>query len=305
MQSLGGALDADLHRFFSAEGFMSWLLAVRPKTLTAIIAPVLMAGALADPFSFPMWSLSLLFGLLIQIGTNLANDYFDYRKGSDTEKRKGPVRVCQAELISPDAVRTAATLSFCLAFFVSLIIGHFTSAGAIYLGAVSVALGIAYTAGPYALAYIGLGDLFVACFFGPVALGATHTFITGAFDPAVYALGFAPGLLSTALLVVNNTRDIEEDTLSGKRTLAVRFGKRFSLFEYAAALCGAFVIPLSFNLPKGAYAIYLLVPMAATLIWRMAKERDYNKTLALNGALLGLYALFFTLGAAWSATAPS
>jgi len=275
---------------------MSWVLAIRPKTLTAIIAPVLMAGALARPFNIYLWSLSLLFGLLIQIGTNLTNDYFDYRKGSDTENRKGPVRVCQAELISPQSVRTAATVFFCLAFFMSLIIGHFVGIHAVYLGAISVALGIAYTAGPYALAYIGLGDLFVLLFFGPIALGATHTFVTGVFDPALYALGLAPGMLSTALLVVNNTRDIEEDTLSGKRTLAVRFGKTFSLFEYAACLFGAFLVPLSFDLPLGAYAIYLLTPLAAWLIRRMAREEDYNKTLALNGALLGLYGLLFTLG---------
>lgn len=284
---------------------MSWLLAVRPKTLTAIIAPVMMAGALARPFSFSMWSLSLFFGLLIQIGTNLANDYFDYSKGSDTEKRKGPVRVCQAQLISPDAVRTGATVSFCLALFVSLVIGHFVGVEAVYLGAVSVALGIAYTAGPYALAYIGLGDLFVACFFGPIALGATHTFVTGTFNPSVYALGFAPGLLSTALLVVNNIRDIDEDTLSGKRTLAVRLGKTFSLFEYAACLLGAFVLPLGFDLPKGTYAIYLLIPLAFILVRRMIKGEDYNKTLALHGALLGLYALLFTLGVVWSCTAIS
>lgn len=284
---------------------MSWLLAIRPKTLTAAIAPVMMAGALACPFNLNMWILSLLFGLLIQIGTNLANDYFDHRKGSDTQRRKGPVRVCQAQLIAPETVRTMAFSVFGLAFFVSLIIGHWAGIEAVYLGGMSVALGIAYTAGPYALAYIGLGDLFVFIFFGPIALGATHTFVTGYFDPMVYALGLAPGLLSTALLVINNTRDIEEDMLSGKRTLAVRFGKTFSLVEYAACLFGAFLLPLSFDLPKGAYAIYLLIPMAALLIWRMAKGQDYNKTLALNGALLGLYALLFTLGVLWSSTPTS
>lgn len=284
---------------------MSWLLAIRPKTLTAIVAPVMMAGALARPFNLGMWLLALLFGLLIQIGTNLANDYFDYRKGSDTEKRKGPVRVCQAELISPEMVRTAAFTTFALAFLISLVLGHFVGIEAVYLGALSVALGIAYTAGPYALAYLGLGDIFVAIFFGPIALGASHTFITGAFDPSIYALGLAPGLLSTALLVVNNTRDIEEDTLTGKKTLAVRFGKTFSLFEYGACLFGAFLLPLSLQLPRGAYAIYLLLPLAFVLLRRMMREDDYNKTLALSGALIGLYALFFTLGALWSATATS
>lgn len=276
-----------------------WLLAIRPKTLTAIIAPVLMAAALAgDQFHLGRWLLCLLFGLLIQVGTNLANDYFDHMKGSDTKKRKGPVRVCQADLIEPLAVRLVSFSVFALAFLTSLILSISVGPWALILGSVSVFLGLAYTAGPYALAYLGLGDLFVLIFFGPIALGGTHAIVTGSFVPVVWALGLAPGFLSTALLVVNNIRDIDEDRQAGKRTLAVRFGKTFSLFEYATCMIAAFLIPLM--LTGGPLSILFVAPLGVWLLYRMMRAQDYNKTLGLNGVLLGLYALTFFIGMKWS-----
>ena len=177
---------------------MSWLLAIRPKTLTAIIAPVMMAGALARPFSIPMWSLSLLFGLLIQIGTNLANDYFDHRKGKRYRKaQRARARLPGRAYLSRGCAHSSDSLFFAAPF------SSASSSVTLSVSMLSISVPLASLLasptprGPYALAYIGLGDLFVLIFFGPIALGATHTFVTGTFAPAVYALGFAPGLLST------------------------------------------------------------------------------------------------------------
>lgn len=282
-----------------------WWTAARPKTLTAIIAPVVMAGALSrDSFHLGSWLLCLLFGLSIQIATNLSNDYFDYVKGSDNDKRKGPTRVCQAELIEPTVVRTAAFGTFGLALLTSVILSVWGGAWIILLGAVSVALGLLYTAGPYALAYLGLGDIFVLFFFGPVALGGTHAIVTGVFSPSVWLLGFAPGFLSMALLTVNNARDIEEDRAAGKRTLAVRFGARFARFEYYLSVGAAFAIPLYFvyaeRLPAGALAPLALLPFALYLCHRISRGWNFNQILAQTGMMLGLFAVLFAAGVVWS-----
>lgn len=218
---------------------MNWLLAIRPQTLTVSIGPVLVGISLAFQDGFFSWgyaAVTLGSALLIQIGTNLCNDYFDFLKGADTHERTGPVRVTQAGLIAPEQVRTAFIGAFTLAACLGLVLiwrGGWVIAG---IGLLSIVSGIAYTAGPYALAYMGLGEVFVLIFFGPVAVVGTYYVQALRFSWTGFWAGIALGLLACAILVVNNLRDLEQDKKAGKNTLAVRFGPNFTNFEYVFCL---------------------------------------------------------------------
>lgn len=228
-----------------------WLLAARPKTLPAAAVPVVLAGALAgevadfDPVPF---LLCLLFSLLIQIGTNFANDYFDFVKGADTDERIGPARAVASGWIAPSAMQRATAAVFALAFMVGLGLLPYGGWWLIVVGVLSVACGYAYTGGPYPLGYNGLGDIFVLIFFGGVAVMVSFYLQAGAawiqwwFHAAL--LAWAAGALATAILVVNNRRDWSTDKKVGKRTLAVRFGPRFVEWEYAVLVLGAQLAPL-------------------------------------------------------------
>ena len=224
----------------------AWWLAIRPRTLWAAVAPVLAGSALAlwhGSLAVP-WALVALAGaLLIQVGCNLHNDWADARHGADTAERVGPTRVTQAGLIPPRQVLGGALVMFAGA--AALGVAGVARAGwplAVLLAA-CVAAAISYTGGPRPLGYLGLGDLLVLVFFGPVAVGATYYLQTLALPPLVLGVGLGPGLLATAILVVNNVRDRATDEQAGKRTLAVRFGDRFARTEYLVCLLAGVLLP--------------------------------------------------------------
>ncbi len=252
-----------------------WLQAARPKTLWAAVAPVMMGSSMAyaaGGFHAGAAGAALACALLIQIGTNFCNDYADFKKGADTADRIGPVRATQAGWVTPAHMRRATVLTFALAAGVWLYLVYRGGWPMLVIGIVSIAAGVLYTAGPYALAYLGLGDLFVLIFFGPVAVGGTYFAQTGTLSSSVLWAGLAPGCLSCAILVVNNLRDIQQDRAAGKRTLAVRFGPRFARAEYLVTV----FVPL------------VVVP---TILWRGHNQSPLIGLVALSG-MIGIRPIF-------------
>ena len=222
-----------------------WLMAARPRTLTAAIAPVLVgtAAAIADGGFAPLPALAALCGAVwIQIGTNFANDYFDARKGADSE-RVGPTRVTQAGLVAPRAMRRAIGLAFGAAFACGIYLVAVAGWPVVAIGLASILCGVAYTGGPYPLGYHGLGDLFVFVFFGPVAVAGTYFVQTLRWSPAVAWISVPVGSLCVAILVVNNLRDLGSDRKAGKRTLVVRHGRRFGRAQYGLLVAAAYAAP--------------------------------------------------------------
>lgn len=285
-------------------GLKLWVSAARPATLLAGVAPVLLgvafavhAGAFEPVGAF----FALLVAVFIQIGTNFANDYFDFKKGADTEARLGPARVVQKGWVEPKAVAIAAALMFGLAFLSGLVL--VAKAGWILLlvGIVSILSGVMYTGTKYALAYNGLGDLFVLVFFGPVAVVGTYYVQALQLDWAPFIGSLTIGLLATAVLVVNNLRDRFTDVVAHKRTLVVRFGHRFGLAEHAFTLLAPFVIVVvgvALQLfPMGSLFTLVLLPMAIREI-RAVRALDgaaLNPHLGGAAKLCGLFALVFSL----------
>ncbi|MBW1752269.1 MAG: 1,4-dihydroxy-2-naphthoate polyprenyltransferase, partial [Deltaproteobacteria bacterium] len=204
-----------------------WIDAARPKTLWASVAPVVIGSAMAFESGglHIMSALSALLGaVLIQIGTNFANDYFDYYTGADSTDRLGPTRVVQAGLVQPTTMKAAFIAVFALAVVPGAYLIWRAGLPLFVIGVLSILCGILYTAGPYPLGYVGLGELFVILFFGPVAVGGTYYVQTLQISVPVIISGLAPGLFSVAILTVNNLRDVKSDHRAGKKTLAVRFG---------------------------------------------------------------------------------
>jgi 1,4-dihydroxy-2-naphthoate octaprenyltransferase len=282
-----------------------WIHAARPRTLVAAIAPVLVGTALAFAEGrgrFGPAAAALLGAIWIQIGTNLANDYFDARKGADAE-RVGPVRVTQAGWVTPRAMKRAIAL----AFGVALLCGIYlvTAAGwpVVAIGLLSIAAGLAYTGGPYPLGYHGFGDLFVLVFFGIVAVAGTYYVQALRVTPLAVGLGFPVGFLSVAILAVNNLRDLETDRRAGKRTLVARFGRRFGEGQVLFLLIGAFALPVVFvameRLGVGALLCLLAVPIAWRLMQRIRTRPDPVGWIAALGAtarLLLVFGLLLSIG---------
>ncbi len=275
--------------------FSIWLKAIRPKTLMAAFAPIVIAlfCALAKGAFNPFIALfTLLAGLGIQICTNLANDYFDFIQGKDTACRKGPVRVCQSGLVTTLQMRGALFVATTLTSICASLLILKGGLPIALLSGLSLLLAFGYTTGPYPLSYTGLGDLFVLIFFGPVATLGTYFLQVGALSWEVALLGLGTGLLSTAILVVNNLRDIEEDSLTGKKTTCVRFGKKFGKIEYTLLVLLAPLPPL---LARYFLPLALLLP-ATFLVWQLWKEEtDLNPFLGKTSLLLGLYTLLCSL----------
>ena len=225
----------------------AWILASRPRTLTAAAAPVFLGTGLATGrgvFSLYPALAALLGALLIQIGTNLANDYYDHVRGGDTEDRVGPLRVTQAGLIPPETVRNATYTVLGLALLLGVYLVWVGGVPVVVIGVASLICAVAYTGGPFPLAYHGLGDLFVFLFFGLVAVGGSYWVQALDFGPEVLLAGAGMGAMNTAILVVNNLRDLETDARAGKRTLAVRLGHDGTKFEFLFLSVMGFGAPL-------------------------------------------------------------
>jgi len=227
-------------------GWRVWLLAARPRTLPVALAPVLvgtaLAGAASQARALPA-AAALAGALLLQIGANLANDLFDYQKGADTEDRIGPPRAMQHGLVTEGQMRRAIALVFGAAVAVGVYLVAIGGWPIAVVGALSVAAGLAYTGGPFPFGYRGLGDPAVFVFFGLVGVGGSYYVQTLALAPVVLVAAIPVGALATAILVVNNLRDIESDERVGKRTLAVRIGARATRNEYRALLALAYALP--------------------------------------------------------------
>ncbi|WP_335999349.1 1,4-dihydroxy-2-naphthoate polyprenyltransferase [Halorientalis halophila] len=302
----------------------AWLMAARPQTLPAGAAPVVVGTGLAlhDGVFAPAAAVAALLGaLLLQVGTNFANDYYDAVKGTDSADREGFTRVTAGGLIEPARVKQAMAATYALAVVVGLYLVYVGGLPILVVGLSSIAAGIAYTGGPYPYGYRGLGDLFVFLYFGVIAVVGTYyvqaASALASVDPL--ALGIPEGTvtaaaltaslpvagLSTAILIVNNVRDREEDAAAGKRTLAVMFGYGFSRVEWLAMVGMAYVVPVLFALDPafGLSALLPLVtlPLALVLTMIVFSRTDgeaLNPALERTGQLLAIHSALFAIGLA-------
>ena len=284
----------------------AWFLATRPKTLAAAAVPVAVGTAVAHASGHLSWipAIAALVGaLLIQIGTNLANDYFDFKKGADTHERLGPLRVTQAGLLSETAVRNAMIATFAMAALVGTYLVAVGGWPIAVIGILSIMSGVAYTGGPYPLGYNGLGDVFVFIFFGLVAVTGTYWVQALEWSNTALLSAVPVGLLSVAILIVNNYRDIDTDVKAGKRTLAVRMGRKATRVQYGATLAIAYLVPvIQFSL---GYSIWILLPLLTTPIailrlrqFLALSGKDLNPVLENTAKLLIFFGGLYTVGLA-------
>lgn len=223
----------------------AWVLAIRPRTLPVSLAPVLVGTAVADRAGGIAVGPALAAAagaLLLQIGSNLANDVFDFEKGADTEARIGPPRAAQLGLLSPQAMKRGMMLVFALALVLGLYLTAVAGPVVVVIGIASIVAAVAYTGGPWPLGYHGLGDLAVFVFFGLVAVCGTAFVQLGSVPPLAWVAALPVGALATAILVVNNLRDVETDRVAGKRTLAVRLGRPGARIEWMLLVASAYLV---------------------------------------------------------------
>ncbi|AOS45513.1 1,4-dihydroxy-2-naphthoate octaprenyltransferase [Lacunisphaera limnophila] len=271
-------------------GWRPWLEAARPRTLPAAVIPVMVGTALAAAHGaadYVQAVVCLTFAVLVQIGTNFANDYFDFVQGADTPARVGPRRAVAAGLIAPGRMLAATAGVLGVAFAVGLVLVIKGGWVLLPIGILSIVCAVAYTGGPFPLGYNGLGDVFVFIFFGLVAVGATFYVQTGGVTSDVVSCAAAIGLLAANILVANNYRDVETDTRAGKRTLVVRFGRRFAVWQYAGSHLVALLCPVAL-LVTGGYRWpillpLLLTPQAMALTHRLARSSEPAEQIALLG----------------------
>ncbi|HUP65487.1 MAG TPA: 1,4-dihydroxy-2-naphthoate polyprenyltransferase [Thermoanaerobaculia bacterium] len=283
----------------------NWILASRPKTLTAAVIPVLVGTVLAASESgrvIWLWSLLALAGaILIQIGTNLINDALDFEKGTDRADRLGPQRVTASGLIDAPRVKIGGWIAFALAALTGVPLILRGGVPLLIIGVASIIAGYLYTGGPYPLAYHGLGEIFVILFFGVVAVGGTYYLQTLSLNVSAIVSGLAVGLLSTVLLAVNNLRDMEDDQLTHKRTMAVRFGRRFAVLEIAVCALTPLALGLWW-LARGEWIAAVLplalVPLAVSIVRSARQDRGaiLNRTLGKAAALHAGYGVLFSIG---------
>jgi 1,4-dihydroxy-2-naphthoate octaprenyltransferase len=279
-----------------------WMLAARPATLPAAIIPVIVGSAAAGHGLPRPWSFVAALGasILIQVGTNYANDLFDFRKGVDTAGRLGPRRVTQSGLVSPRQIAIATIIAFSLAALLGLYLVAVSGWIIVAIGALSILCGLAYTGGPWPLGYHGLGELFVFIFFGLVAVIGSAFVQIGVVTLRSVSAALPVGLLVTAILIVNNLRDIDTDRAVGKRTLAVRLGRRVTRLEYAAFLIVAYAIPVALWL-AGAIGPWFWIPVLSLplaiqlirLVTTTSNPADLNRALKQTGLLHLLFGLLF------------
>lgn len=280
-------------------------MASRPRTLPAAVAPVVVGTALAihDGAFRPLAALAaLLAALLIQIGSNFANDLGDYLRGADRHGRVGPTRVTTAGLLTPRQVEAGMVVVFGLAALCGVYLIILGGWPILLVGVLSIAAAIAYTAGPLPFGYYGLGDLGTFVFFGLIAVGGTYYAQAHALTPAVWLGGVAMGCLVTAILVVNNVRDADSDRAAGKRTVAVLLGRRGARIEYLLLLAIAYAVPLILWLALGYRPGVLLAWLTLPLAYRQARAvftilgPALNKTLAGTAQLAVAYAAALAVG---------
>ncbi|HWZ91685.1 MAG TPA: 1,4-dihydroxy-2-naphthoate polyprenyltransferase [Polyangiaceae bacterium] len=283
----------------------AWLLASRPKTLSAAAVPVIVGTACAGARGAVRWGpalAALLGALLLQIGANFANDVFDYEKGADTAERLGPTRAVQAGLLSARSMRIGMLLVFTLALALGLYLTSVAGYAILIIGCASIASAIAYTGGPYPLGYHGLGDVFVFLFFGLVAVCGTVFVELGSVPILALICALPVGALATAILVVNNLRDRQTDQAAGKRTLAVRFGRSFAITQYRALIALSYLVPVALSL-SGRTGPEVLLPVASLPLALKTERavasqegRALNPLLAATAKLLLIFGLLFAIG---------
>lgn len=287
--------------------FQIWWLAIRPRTLPAAASGVMMGSALAwadGSFQLLPALAALVVALLLQIGSNVANDVFDFERGADTSERQGPLRVTQARLLTPAQVKRGMWIIFGLAALCGLYLAFLRGWIVIAIGLAAILSAIAYTGGPFPLAYYGLGEVFVFIFFGLAAVVGTYFVQAGTVGNAAWWMSLPVGLIITAILVVNNLRDLENDGKAGKHTLAVRLGERGTRLEYLVCIVSAYlVLPLA--------AFFGIIPWMALLagascplavksarIVLTQRGRPLNAALAGTGQTAFVFSFLFWVGLA-------
>jgi len=283
-----------------------WLEAMRLRTLPAAIVPVVLGitlAAIEGSIPLDISSIIVLTAVLIQLGTNFANEYYDYLKGADTPDRVGFIRATSAGLIPPQSMKRAYIITMTLALISGLHLVYYSGWPILIIGLLSIFFGVIYTAGPYPLAYVGLGDVFVFLFFGVIAVNGTYYVLTQTLSYPVAVASLACGALSTNILVVNNLRDTETDRKAGKNTLGVRFGDRFLQIEYLLLTGVALVIPPHFYVEEGYHAWvflpYLVLPLGvvnAVAVWVNTHKAELNAVLSKTAIFMSLFGFLFCIG---------
>ncbi|RPJ43382.1 MAG: 1,4-dihydroxy-2-naphthoate polyprenyltransferase [Candidatus Latescibacterota bacterium] len=286
----------------------AWILAARPATLTAAATPVLVGtacAARAGAFRAGPALAALAGALLLQIGSNFANDLFDHEKGADTAERIGPTRAVQSGLLTPRAMRSGTSVVFALALLVGLYLAFAAGWPVVVIGLFSIASAIAYTGGPFPLGYHGFGDLFVFVFFGFVAVCGTAFVQAGEVPSLAWAASLPIASLATAILVVNNLRDADTDRQAGKKTIPARFGRGAARIEYAALLVVAYAVPAALVVARvlSPWALLPLatLPLAARatrVVFASTDGPTLNRTLETTARLLLLHGVLFAAGIA-------
>jgi 1,4-dihydroxy-2-naphthoate octaprenyltransferase len=285
--------------------FQTWLLAIRPKTLPAAASGVVMGSALAwrdGAFQLLPALAALAVALLLQIASNVANDVFDFERGADTSERQGPLRVTQAGLLTPAQVKSGLLVILGLSAAIGLYLAVLRGWVVIAIGLAAIVSAVAYTGGPFPLGYYGLGDIFVFIFFGLASVAGTYFVQAGSVSPAAWWMSVPVGLIITAILVVNNLRDIENDRKAGKHTLAVRLGERGTRVEYLACMMVAYLLlpalVVAKIIPAGGLLAWLSLPLAiqSTRTVFTQRGRPLNAALAGTGQTAFVFSLLFWIG---------
>jgi 1,4-dihydroxy-2-naphthoate octaprenyltransferase len=280
-------------------------MAIRPRTLPAAAAGVIMGSALAWQdgfFRLDAMLVCLLAALLLQIGSNLANDVYDFERGTDTAERLGPTRVTQAGLLQAEQVKFGMLVVFGLATLLGLYLAWLGGWPVVFIGMAAILSAIAYTGGPFPLGYFGLGDIFVFIFFGIASVAGTYYVQAGFVSVAAWWMTIPPGMIITAILVVNNLRDLENDRQAGKRTLAVMLGEKSAKVQYLGCMIIAYLILIPacwFDIiPWTAMLTWLSLPIAlqaGKVVWTQ-QGRPLNAALAKTGQIALIFSLLFWLG---------
>lgn len=282
-----------------------WILASRPKTLLASFVPVIVGSSIAYmEYSFNVSAaiVALICSVLIQVGTNFTNDLYDFEKGADTKTRVGPLRVLNEGFVTPKQLKIAIILVFLFAFSLGLYLVYLRGLLILLIGIISIIAGLSYTAGPFPLAYNGLGDVFVFVFFGVIGTVGSYFVQTGELSSIAIWASIPVGALITNILVVNNYRDIETDKLVGKNTLAVKLGKSFSRYQYVILIVVSFIVPIIiyifYTVSYFVFLPYLILPWAYKLVSMLFKleGQQFNYLLEQTAKFSALFGFLFSLG---------